>query len=298
MEQFKLNVENNWLAVDIAEGKTNQLYQVCQNAPLYFKMQDNKSLVRTLQLLLKGNPHMAEMYNRQLDFVKDLKKTELWIKSNESLIKINLYDVYFGLMKHFRDHSFEDQLFNTNEVSFVGPLGPFQHISLFDFLKTCVIEKLVLDQIVKNKLPTRSLRVQTRGKVRIEYCLEFKETTDLQLRQITDTGLLFSTDNDLILELITHGEYVKIFLDTRKLDSFVNNDLKHDGDVDEEFYYTKDELRYFFLHEPEIIKSLSYRSGETNEIFFFVRYANMLETDVPNIFHDFIDKMKTYLASL
>jgi len=63
-------------------------------------------------------------------------------------------------------------------------------------------------------------------------------------------------------------------------------------------YYSDDDLRYFFIEEKKIQKNLSFRSDETNEFFLFCRYHDMLESDVPGIFSEFVTKLEDYFKYL
>jgi hypothetical protein len=77
----------------------------------------------------------------------------------------------------------------------------------------------------------------------------------------------------------------------------MTNDLSQAQAVDD-FFYTNNELRYFYIKEDKVSKTLSYRSGEDNEIYFFCRYHDMLESDTSEIFRSFVQKMNMYFSAL
>lgn len=294
----KLKERTDWPLKDLINGKWNQTYTIDENAPLYFKVNDNYKLIKKLQVQLKDDADLNRLFNYQHVFSDDLKKVHLWLRSDENIIPMTLFDIYTGLLKHLKDNSYEDQLFNSNEVSFIGPLGPFKHMPLIECLNDDLIDKFIFSQIMKNKLPTRKLRVHTHGKIRIEFGDNFDTFANIEIRQITDSGILFSSKDDLILNTIAKSEFVKFFIDTRHMSEFLENDLKMLEDKKEDFFFTKDDLRYFFIEEKNVVKSLSYKSGINNEVFLFCRYHHMLESDVPNVFYEFTQKIKEYFKEL
>jgi len=298
MENFKINEKLRWPLNDIATGKWNKFYKIIENAPFYFKIQDQSQIIKNIQNELKTNKEFETLYNYQLHFSESLSKTKIWTRNEDLIIPMTLLDVYHALVRHLRDQSFEDQLFNCNEVSFIGPMGPYKEMPLVQCLNEDIIDKLIFEQLVKNKLPARNMRIHTQASVYMECGKNFEDKCDINLRQITNTGLLFSSKNDFLLDMITHGEYLKIFMDTRNLNQIMNPEFDKNKDAQNNFFYTKDELRYFFIKESSVIKSLSYKSGETNEIFLFCRFHDIVESDVASSFKIFLEKMKLYFNQL
>ena len=296
MENFKQKL--SWPIVDLVEGKWNSSYKLDKNAPFELKLNDNHLLIKHMKNFLKENEELKKIFNYQKQFVDELKNTNIWVKQEEQIIKMNLNDLYLSFSKFLKDSSFEDQLYNCNLVSVVGPLGPFKELTLISLLNDELVKKYVLSQVLGNKLPMRKLRIHTSGKVRIEYGQEFDHLANLEIKQITDSGILFSTNDDLLLNTIEKSQFVKFFLDTRLLNDFTNNNFKMEEDWGEEFFYTKETLRYFLIEQVNIVKSLSYKSATTNEVYLFCRYHHMLESDVPNIFFDFVNKVENHIKNL
>ena len=135
------------------------------------------------------------------------------------------------------------------------------------------------------------MRIHTNGKIRIEFGDSFEKHADLEIKQITDSGILFSSHDDEILNRIHKSEFIKFFIDTTNLKKFVDDELQVNDAHPEKFFYTTEHLRYFFIEEKNVIKSLSYKSAYNNEVFLFCRYFHMLESDVPNVFSEFTIKV-------
>ncbi len=298
MNNFKNKLTSDWPLNELIKGNWNDKYAFDQNAPLYFKFNDNQKLIKNLQNKLKSNSTFHHIFDNQISFKNELKTIRIWLKNDDNIIEMNILDVYTGLIKHLRDQSFEDQLFNSNEVSFIGPLGPFKHMPLIECLNDELIDKLIFSQVLQNKLPTRKMRIHTQDHIRMEYGDKFDKIENIEIRQITDSGILFSSTNDIILNQINNSEFVKVFIDTTAIKKFTDNDLTQVEEQKSPFFYTENELRYFFIEEKNILKSLSYKSGFNNEVFLFCRYLHMLESDVPNVFHDFTQKVNDYFKKI
>jgi len=289
----------NWPLKDVFKNNWKDKFLIDKNAPFYFKLNDNQKLIKKLQIELKDDSELNRLFDYQHMFTDDLKKNNLWVRVEDSVIPMTMYDVYTGLLKHLKDNSFETQLFNSSEISFVSPMGPYKYMSLIETLNENLIDKFIFSQIMKNKLPTRSMRVHTQGKIKIEFGDDFERHAELEIKQITEFGILFSSKDEEYLPGLEQSDYIKIFIDTRGMSTFLDNDLKlSEQIIGDDFFYTEDELRFLFIEQVNIVKSLSYKSGTSNEVFMFCRYHDMLESDVPGIFYDFSQRVKEYFKNL
>lgn len=290
--------KHRWPTLELVSGKWEKKYKVDSNAPFYFKLKENNAALKKFQQDLKMDPKLKDQYAHQFHFLEDLKTKKLWLRLDEIIVPMNLFDVYSSFLRFLRDKTFEDELYNLNEISFVGPAGPFEESSLIECMNENTIDKMIFNSILKNKLPMRGFRVHTEGTVHVNFGRELEESTTLNVKQITDTGILFSSYDDTLLDTFTKGDMVKVFMDTRPLKTFINNDLKMPEKLGRDFFHTTDQLRYFYVEESNFQKHLSYKSGKTNEVFFFCRFHDMLESDVPNLFFDFNEKLKTYFKGI
>jgi hypothetical protein len=288
-----------WPSLEIASGNWEKKHKVDSNAPFYFKLKENNHVIKKFQHELKTDPKLQDLYAHQFHFVEDLKQKKFWIRIDQEIIfSMTLFDVYNGFLKFLRDKTFEDQLYDFNEISFHGPAGPYRETSLIECMNETMIDKMIFNSLMKNKLPMRDLRVHTEGSVLISYGEELKDQAKWNVRQITESGILFSSYDETLLDTLTKGNMVKVQMDTRPLKTFINNNLKMPEKLDRDFFYTDDELRYFYIEEKNVHKTLSYKSGKTNEVFFFCRFHHMLESDVPNIFMDLNEKLKDYFKQI
>ena len=298
MESPKLKNELIWPLDDVVHGKWNQSYKISDNAPFYFKFNDNQKIIQKIQNKLKTSQEYKELFKHQLKFSKDIKQTKVWIQQGEKILPMNLEDVYNAFTIFLKNGDYEDQLFNTSDVSFIGPMGPFKSIALIQCLNEELIEKFIFSYLVSNKLPLRKLRIHTEGNIKLQCGNDLNINTMVNIKQITDSGILFSSHEDLLLEALSQGEIAKFYIDTRSLKEFMGNEFICETDKGNNFFYTDDELRYFFIEEKNIVKTLSYKSAETNEVFLFCRYPHMLESDVSRIFMEFTSKLKAYFDEI
>lgn len=289
--------ESDWKIKDLLDGEWNKTYKIDQNTPLFFKMMDNAIMTKEIQKSLKSNEEFNKSFQNQLHFQERQNQTKLWLKVEGNIISMSLLDVYNTFLCYLKDKSYEDQLFNVNEVSFLGPLGPFTSIPLVQCINDRVINKFIYSNILSNKIPMRKMRIQTQGKILVNYGSDMEYLAELNVKQITDTGILFSSKNEFVIEDFSKCDLLKFHVNTEKIKNFTDNNFQSNEKVDEMFY-SEDNLRYFFIEKNKIQRSLSYRSDETNEFFLFCRYHDMLESDVPGIFTDFVYKLEDYFKYL
>lgn len=288
----------NWPTLDLVNGKWEKKYKVDSNAPFYFKIKENNSILRKIQYDLKNDESLKDKYLHQFHFLEDLKLKKLWLRLNEIIVPMTMYDIYNGFMRTLRDKTFEDELYDVNEISFESAAGPYKNMSLVECMNDNIIDKMIFNSLLKNKLPMRGLRVHTEGKVQILSGENLDDKNILNVKQITETGILFSSYDETLLDTISKGDMIKVFLDTRPLLTFIDNNLKMPNKIDRDFFYTTDELRYFYVEQHQMQKMLSYKSGRTNEVFFFCKFHHMLESDVPNIFMNLNEKLKLYFKEI
>lgn len=288
---------SNWAIDDIAAGNWNRLYKFEENAPLSFKVIDNGIFVRNIQTELKKNSEFTGQYEKHLDFLGSLSEIKIWLKTEGHVVPMSLVDIYHSFVRNLRDDSFDDQLYNCSLISFMGPLGPFKEIPLVECLNDRMIEKFLFNSSVKSKIPTRKLRVRTSGHIMVSHGENFERKNNIQIKQITDTGVLFSSKDGFIIDDFSKSNTLKFHINTTNLQNFTQNNLKFTGEKTEEFFYSDDDLRYFFVDEGKVKRSLSYKSEQTNEFFLFIRYQDMMESDVPSVFRAFTEKANDYFLN-
>ncbi|MBD66063.1 MAG: hypothetical protein CME62_12705 [Halobacteriovoraceae bacterium] len=288
---------NGWILEDVLSGAWHKEYKIDQNAPFSFSLKDCSSITKFIQSEVKSVTDIHTQYLENLSFEARQSQVKLWVKLTDQIIQMSLLDVYQCFLKYLKDQSFEDQLFNVNEVSFLGPTGPFTNISLINCLNERLINQFIMSGLISNKLPTRKYRVKTHSILLVEFGEQMEHRTTFAMKQITDTGILFSTKDDLAVQELSKSDVVKFYMDTRGLKDFVNNNLQTTHQKND-FFYSENQLRYFFIEENKIQKNLSFQSNETNEYFLFCRYRHMLESDIPHIFMEFSAKLDDYFKYL
>ncbi len=286
--------KSNWTVDDIAAGNWNRLYKFDENTPLMFKVIDNSVFVQNIQNELKKCSKFNGLYETHLSFLDSLAEVKIWVKTEGHVVPMTLLDIYHSFAKNLRDESFDDQLYNYSLISFMGALGPFKEIPLIECLNDRMIEKFLFNSSVKSKIPTRKLRVRTSGKILVSHGENFESRDNIQIKQITDTGILFSSTDGFAIDSFAKSNVLKFHVNTSHLKNFTESDFKSSKKMTDDFFYSDDELRYFFVEEEKVKRSLSFKSEQTNEFFLFVRYHDMLESDVPNVFREFTEKANTY----
>ncbi len=287
MENINLKSSFSLPLVELVKGQWNQKYHFHTHLPFYFKLDDQFKFIQKIQGELKQNDVLKNHLSHQMSSIQELKKVKIWLKTDDNILNMSLFDIYQGMVKHLRDGSFEEQLYNCNDISFIGPLGPFTPMSLVEVVNDDLLEKFVFLEVLQNRLPLRRFRLHTDGKVKLKCAADLEMSAIVNLKQITNSGLIFSTKQDLLLQYLEQGEIVKFFIDTRNIHKININGFHASKKIDE-FFYTEDELRYFYIESKRIIKTLSYKSSFNNEIYLYCRYHDMLESDVPRVFEQFV----------
>jgi len=295
----KINGNLRLVGDDIKEllefSKPSKLYAPLKNYPFYLHWSNSDKLTKKIKSSLKDEYiDVTENYNQFLDKFEELKAVPIWLKVEDKILPMKLYDIYQTFIDFIHKDKFEEQLFCNQEVSFIGPCGPFMNTSLIDFINKYTLNDLIGLKVLTNKIPQRKIRLATEGKVIMYYGDQLTDSSIMYVRQITDGGILFSSKNDLLLDTISSGELVKFLIDTTEISKIINGD-QEDNIENRDLYFTTENLRYFFIEERKISKNLGYDSSKTGEFYFFCRYHDMLESDAPNIFREFINQFNQNL---
>lgn len=292
MDSGNLNgLSSNWFTDDFEKGFYNRLYQVNQNSPFQFKITDNAILL----------DRAREYFRRERDLFKNLKdldqrlyRTKLWLKMEDAILPMNLSDLYQSFFKFLKDPEQEEIIFNSYEVSFVGPLGPFKNLSVVDCLNEDVLGNYIFYYLLKNKLPSRSMRLRLNEEVKVKFGRSNEMATHVYLKQISDTGLLFSTKDDFFINKLEKSPYVNFYLDTTSLVQFLKNNEQATERNQGQFFFTEDEGQHFRIEQDKIQTSLSYQSSSTNEFHLFCRYQFILNEEITGQFRELIEQLKAY----
>ena len=284
-----------WLKEVLSEKLPSQSFKLDQFATFSFKLSDNASLINTLKELSKSDPKVKENLDHYLSANQDMNNTPIWLKlEDESILNLTLRDVYQFFVKYLKNTENEDHFFNCYEVSFLGPLGPYQHVSLVECINEELLSKYLLEQLIKNKIPTRSLRIRTNQLVGITFGKEQKLRSELYLKQITDSGLLFETDDEFFINNMESGEFLKFYMDTSHLQGYLQQNFEQASDLKEKFFYTKDEMKHFSIEQSKVVRSLGYKSSLDNKFHLFCRYQHILEDQMTSPFVEFSSRLKEF----
>lgn len=289
---------HKWPLNEILEDKLTDYYMLDKNTPLFFKISDSKDLVRFVQKNLKTQNDISHFFGEKTNELQKMKASKMWLRlEDESIITMNLLDIYETFIKSLKDETFEDYLFNAYDVSFVGLNGPFKTMSFINILKEDVIQNIIFYSVMKNKLPTRKFRVHTKGRVLFRFGENLGQEDFFEVRQISDSGILFSSQNTELLQNMSTGDSLKVFISSQRVQKFTENKLQSSDEYEKDLFYTEDELSSFEISESKTVKSLSHRSGENNEFFLFMKFKDMKRTEIPHVFKNFLDKAQKHIKN-
>ena len=287
-------VKNEAWLKQLLEGElTSQSFKLDEGANFSFRISDNTRLLNTTREILKSDSSIAKKFDSYLKIDDQMSSTPIWMKlEDESILSLTLKDIYQSFIKYLKNSEAEDHFFNSYEVSFLGPLGPYQYISLVECINEDLLSKFLLNQLLKNKLPARALRVRTDQVVGVTFGKEQKLRSEIKLKQITDTGLLFQTDDDFLVNNMQSGQFLKFYLDTKNFEKFCQSNFEELPSKADQLFYTREENKYFSIEEAKLVKSLGFKSSVDNSYHLFCRYNHILEDQSVKPFKDFADQLK------
>ncbi|MAZ48065.1 MAG: hypothetical protein CME65_05860 [Halobacteriovoraceae bacterium] len=284
---------DSWLSKFLEKEVYSQSFSLDPKANFNFRIADNTNLVSAMRTIQNRNPDLKKNMDLYLTIDEQMAKTPIWLKmENESILSLTLSDVYHFFMKYLKNTASEDYFFNSFEVSFLGPLGPYQYISLVECINEDLLGKFLLKQLLKNKIPTRALRVRTNQVVGVTFGKEQKLRSEVSIKQITDSGILFQTQDDFFINNMNSGEFLKFYVETKHFNQMRSSNFKDAVKFTDQLLYTRDEVKYFSIEETKVIKSLGYRSSVDNTYNLFCRYNHVLEGQVVEPFKEFTEQVR------
>jgi hypothetical protein len=280
------------LAEYFKEFDLTKKIKINKNYPLSLQWSNDSVLTKKIKNLLKENTN-ADQLTRLTSELEKLKDVPLWLKLDESVLKLSAYDIYHTMCMHFRSGEFEDQLFNAQDISFVSPAGPFKDLSIVDCIHEETLEAFILVYVLQNNLPQRSFRLDTKGEALLSYG-EFNERNlRVDVDQLTDSGILFSSDNYELLEVIDDAQFFKFQMTTKNLDDY----FIADSSPSEDLFFSNNITEAFTVNSAKLSKSLKYDSADTGKFYLFCRYVDMQGTDHAEKFKTFVESFKNVVHS-
>jgi hypothetical protein len=263
--------------------------------PVWIHWSNNPYLTNKVKEGVKSGL-MKTQFDQLTKQLNNLKDVPLWLKLEDSILKLSAFDLYHTLCMHFRNGQFEDQLFNCQEISFVSPTGPFKEITIVDCIHEKTIESFVYKNIIQNNLAQRSFRVFTKGSAKLSFG-EFREhDLDISVEQLTDHGVLFSSDNFKLLEVIDDEQFFNIQMTLKNIKSYFDDSSQFD-EAQSDLFYSNNLTEGFRVNSSHLIKSLKYDSSETGKFFLFCRYKDMQGSEHGHTLGKFVESMKQKLQA-
>lgn len=282
-----------WLKQFLESDVQSQSFCLDAHGNFNFRLSDNSSLVNATKTIKSSCPDVEQKLNEYLRVDDQMINTPIWIKmENESILSLSLADIYHFFLKYLKNSENGDYFFNAFEVSFLGPLGPYQHISLVECINEELLSKFIFKQVLKNKIPSRALRVRTHQNIGVTFGKELKLRTELTLKQITDSGLLFETTDDFFINNMDSGKFLKFYINPKQFNKMRTSHFKDSIRLTDQLLYTRDEDKYFSIEQAKIVKSLGYRSSFDNTFHLFCRYNHVLEEQAVTPFKEFSEQVK------
>lgn len=266
-------------------------FKLLQNLPINLHWADSRMLIEKVRHEAKhGEENFFHEKQFAIGVVESLKNVPIWLKNGDYIIPMSMFDIYSSLGKYIKKEEMEDELFNSQEISFIGPTGPFKEMPLINCINEQTLNIFIHWMVVTNKLPQRDFRLVTSGHVAADFVQDKKSNKQLlAVDQITDSGILFSSSNDFLLDTLEKSQELKVFFNTE----IITDALKCDQvNKRKDLFFSDDKLRYFRINQEKIIKKLKYNSHNSGKFFMFCRYYDMTESEVPELMKKFTKDAK------
>lgn len=265
--------------------------QLFEKAPIYFHWSNSAAGTKFVQNMARENEMLDQSLRAIWHRLSELKNVQLWLKTREHIIPMNLFDVYLTLVGHLKKQDQEDNLFNCHEVSFIGPEGPYRETTLVQLLNRHTYYEFIYYYLIKNKLPLRDYRLFVSGAVVLQFGPNLCYSTVVNVRQLTSSGVLFSSKDEQLLEKVSSGPLLKFMAMSDHLSQIKNGCSTFTANK-ADLFFTTDVCNFFSIVESRVMKSLSFESGISGEYFLYCRYHDMTDGEFPDVAKDFVEYSK------
>ena len=281
-----------------ANFKFESKFKLLHDLPFNLHWANSKMLIDKVRHETKlGDEIFFNEKQFAIGVVESLKKVPIWLKNTDYVIPMTMFDIYSSLGQYIKKEAMEDELFNSQEISFIGPTGPFKNMPMINCINEQTFNIFIHWMVMTNKLPQRGFRLATSGHVAAEFKHGHEKNKNLlKVDQITDSGILFSSSNDFLLDTIEKSEEMKVFFNTDNIFNALQSDRKNRN---EDLFFSNDKLHYFKIDQHKVVKKLKFNSHNSGEFFLFCRYYDMIESEVPELMKRFTaDTKKIILDSV
>lgn len=260
-----------------------------EKSPFYVNYLNGHILIKKIQQDLKSSDEYKEKFDKYFAFMSELEVTKLWLNSDEQIITMNLLDIYQSFLRYLKDKTFEDQLFNTAELSMYGPLGPFQTMAPANLVNNTLAKKIILYNLIKNKIPVRKFRLEVDSTIIWQFGDNYKQVEKLKIKQITEHGIVFSTKDEGLLQDLSETDKIRIYMNL--------NCLKG-GQFDSNIFYSDHKNDIFEIDQDKVTRCLSFNSFLSDEIHFFCRFKNFDKYPELSILQNFVSESEEKLSQI
>ncbi len=149
---------------------SNPSRSICpiRNYPFYLHWSNSQKLTEGLKSGIKSDSSISALnFLKFEEKFEELDSVPIWLRVNNEILPMKLLDIYQTFVGFIHKNKFEEQLFVTQEISFIGPCGPFMQTTLLDIVNQHILMDLLSLKVLKNKLPQRKIRLTTQGKVMV-----------------------------------------------------------------------------------------------------------------------------------
>jgi hypothetical protein len=217
--------------------------------------------------------------DKLLDQVNHFKATDVWIKADNRVVTLNLYQIYDCLVAARPIPIIEKGKEDYVELSFMGPGGLFRKMTLGHCFNEDSYSQFVFHRLLNGDLPMRDFRLRIHGKILCYYDQIFKRSCTIEVSQITSEGLLFVSHEKNLQNKIKHASSFRPLIDL----SLFRKALGHSmvdmanmfSNANEDLLFTQDDRCEYQIDPRDLKFYKGYDSEAKGVDYIFCRFEDI-----------------------
>lgn len=263
--------------------------------PISLHWINNSFLCSKIKKLIKISDHKISKEISILEIkLEKLKKVKFWLKVEKTIIPMTAFDMYNSMSINLKNGSFENELFNCQHISFVSPAGPFKDFTLVECINDQTLESFLYLKVLRNQLAQRNFRLNVHGTAKVYFGEFHEESTNLNLEQITESGILFSSECDFFQEHLDHQYLLKFQMTSEHIKKYFDGPQK---EPIKDPFKSDNNFDFYMIEQNKVVKSLKYDSVNSGKLYLFCRFSHMQKSEIPNDLKAFVEEYKNILKS-
>ncbi len=272
------------------------IFHFDQLGKIRYRWFDDEQMIERIKVAIASDAQLAAQYHQFAKQMKLIGSTVFWIKSQHDE-NVKSYRLGEMITSYFNDPSLLS--FNQHYVSFIGEQGPFNLLNKQSLISPDNLEKMVLYQLLTDKLPKRHFRLQVQGRFLTK--LDLSNVNEvLNLVAISEAGIHVKISKQN-LKLFDQGDVISFYFDTSLMVNNINTDFELDdlchqlNNYPFDLFYTEDTYFVQKIRCRDIVIHHSHYDELYSNFFIPLDKLFGANIDLKKVMVDFINVFKMSL---